>query len=58
MEPHSIEKDTPVFLYLGGESEETSADLKNGFYGEISTKAKALRVLLEHRFYGKSIPTQ
>jgi hypothetical protein len=50
--------DSPVFLYIGGESELSASSLLEGFCAEITQKAQALRVGLEHRFYGKSIPTK
>ncbi|KAF7490169.1 Putative serine protease K12H4.7 [Sarcoptes scabiei] len=50
--------DAPVFLQLGGEGEANPVWLKEG---QVATNYgphfKALLLLLEHRYYGKSFPT-
>ena len=47
-----------MFLHIGGESEQSAKAMHFGFFYQISKQAKALRVNLEHRFYGKSRPTE
>lgn len=51
--------DAPVFLQLGGEGEANPVWLKEG---QVATNYgphfKALLLLLEHRYYGKSFPTR
>ncbi|CAG2108608.1 unnamed protein product [Medioppia subpectinata] len=48
----------PVFLMISGESEAGTFWLTNMTYmGEIAPKFGALAVVLEHRYYGKSVPT-
>jgi len=47
----------PVFVYVGGEDELVSGYLAGGEIVELAKKYKALLLGLEHRFYGKSMPT-
>eukprot|EP00794_Sanderia_malayensis_P019886 gene19886-21827_t len=47
----------PVFVYVGGEEELFSGYLLGGEIVELAQKYKALLLGLEHRFYGKSVPT-
>ena len=48
----------PIFLMIGGEGPISAADLDaSNFMAYLATEHKALQVTLEHRFYGKSIPT-
>lgn len=50
---------SPIFLQLGGEGEASAVWLKEG---QIATNYgphyQALQILLEHRYYGQSRPTQ
>ncbi|CAG2113212.1 unnamed protein product, partial [Medioppia subpectinata] len=48
----------PVFLMISGEDEVSSIWLTNATYmGELAQKYGALAVILEHRYYGRSVPT-
>ncbi|CAG2100981.1 unnamed protein product [Medioppia subpectinata] len=48
----------PVFLMIGGEGEADTSRLSNATYmGQMTKKYSALAVVLEHRYYGKSMPT-
>ncbi|CAG2100980.1 unnamed protein product [Medioppia subpectinata] len=48
----------PVFLMISGESFASPIWVSNATYmGEMAKKYGALAVVLEHRYYGKSIPT-
>lgn len=49
----------PVFVFIGGEGEESCSRLTSRMYVfELAEQHRALMVDVEHRFYGKSIPTQ
>ncbi|CAF0704571.1 unnamed protein product [Brachionus calyciflorus] len=48
----------PVFLMIGGEGEENPIWMKKGNWVVLAQKYNALLVMLEHRFYGKSRPTE
>ncbi|XP_065055370.1 thymus-specific serine protease-like [Rhopilema esculentum] len=47
----------PVFVYVGGEDELVPGYLAGGEIVELAQKYKALLLGLEHRYYGKSMPT-
>lgn len=47
----------PIFLILGGEWEISPWLLQNSLVTELATENKGYVFYLEHRFYGKSIPT-
>ena len=46
----------PVFLFVGGEDEANPYYVADGFMAQMANETKALAVMLEHRFYGKSQP--
>ncbi len=49
----------PIFVFIGGEGEESCSRLTSRMYVfELAQQHRALLVDVEHRFYGKSIPTQ
>ncbi|XP_029472071.1 putative serine protease K12H4.7 isoform X2 [Rhinatrema bivittatum] len=48
----------PVFLMIGGEGPANPAWMVSGTWLRYAEKLKALCLLLEHRFYGKSHPTE
>jgi hypothetical protein len=48
----------PVFLMIGGEGEATSKWMHKGAWIQYAQKFGALCFQLEHRFYGKSRPTE
>ena len=50
--------DGPVFLMIGGEGEASPTWVVKGMWIEWARKFKALCFQLEHRFYGKSHPTE
>lgn len=47
----------PVFIMIGGEGEENPIWLTHGHWIDLAKEFKALCVMLEHRFYGNSRPT-
>lgn len=48
----------PIFVFIGGEGEESCTRLTDKMYlYQLAQQHKALLVNVEHRFYGKSIPT-
>lgn len=48
----------PVFVYIGGEAEESCRTLTSGLYMyTLAQQHKALLINVEHRFYGLSYPT-
>jgi hypothetical protein len=48
----------PIFVFIGGEGEESCSRLTNKMYlFQLAAEHRALLVNVEHRFYGKSIPT-
>ena len=48
----------PIFLYIGGEGEESCYTLTGGLYMyNLAQEHKALMIDVEHRFYGESYPT-
>ena len=49
----------PVFVFIGGEWEESCYSLKNGsmYIYDLAEEHQGLLVDVEHRFYGKSFPT-
>lgn len=48
----------PVFIMIGGEGEENPIWMENGQWINFAKQYKALCVMLEHRYYGKSRPTE
>jgi hypothetical protein len=48
----------PVFIMIGGEGEENPIWMENGQWINFAKQYKALCVMLEHRYYGKSRPTK
>ena len=50
--------DGPVFLMIGGEGEATAKWMKKGAWIHYAKQFGALCFQLEHRFYGKSHPTE
>lgn len=48
----------PVFLMIGGEGEATAEWMVKGAWIQYAKEHKALCFQLEHRFYGKSRPTE
>lgn len=48
----------PVFLMIGGEGEATAKWMKKGAWIRYAKQFGALCFQLEHRFYGKSHPTE
>jgi len=49
----------PIFLYIGGEGPETGRSLTDRLYMySLAQEHQALMVDLEHRYYGKSYPTE
>lgn len=48
----------PVFLMIGGEGEATAGWMVKGAWVQYAKEHKALCFQLEHRFYGKSHPTE
>ncbi|VEN34992.1 unnamed protein product, partial [Callosobruchus maculatus] len=53
----SAEKDV-AFLFIDGESESSEDFIKSGEWVESAKKFNASLFLLEHRYFGKSIPTE
>mmetsp|Transcript_7596 Transcript_7596/g.12623 ORF Transcript_7596/g.12623 Transcript_7596/m.12623 type:complete len:501 (-) Transcript_7596:426-1928(-) len=50
--------DFPVFVYIGGEGEESCSRLTDHMYAyDLAKKHQALLVDVEHRYYGESYPT-
>ncbi|XP_054156708.1 putative serine protease K12H4.7 [Oppia nitens] len=47
----------PVFLYLDGESEAMDFIITDGAVAKYAEQFNALAIDLEHRYYGKSVPT-
>nr|XP_023027502.1 putative serine protease K12H4.7 [Leptinotarsa decemlineata] len=47
-----------VFLFIEGEGEENGYFTRVGFMAEYAAEIKALCFSLEHRYYGKSLPTE
>lgn len=52
------EKRNVAFLMIGGEGEATDVWMTNGQWVEYAKEFKAILFQLEHRFYGKSHPTE
>ncbi|CAF1056141.1 unnamed protein product [Brachionus calyciflorus] len=52
------QKNGPVFLMIGGEGQANPIWMKKGNWFVLAQKYNALLVMLEHRFYGKSHPTE
>lgn len=51
-------EDFPVFVYIGGEGEESCSRLTNRMYAyDLAQQHQALLVNVEHRYYGQSYPT-
>jgi len=51
-------KNAPIFVFIGGEGEESCARLGPKMYMyDLAQKHGALMVNVEHRFYGESMPT-
>ncbi|XP_053565946.1 LOW QUALITY PROTEIN: putative serine protease K12H4.7 [Bombina bombina] len=50
--------DGPVFLMIGGEGEANKAWMTSGTWLTYAEKFGAFCLMLEHRFYGKSHPTE
>jgi Serine carboxypeptidase S28 len=48
----------PIFLMIGGEGEATAKWMKKGAWIHYAEEFGALCFQLEHRFYGKSHPTE
>lgn len=53
-------KGAPIFVFIGGEGEESCKRLESGslYMYELAKEHNALMVDVEHRFYGKSLPTK
>lgn len=48
----------PIFVYIGGEGQESCARLTNKMYAfDLAKEHNALLVNVEHRYYGESYPT-
>ena len=51
--------DSPIFVYIGGEGEESCRANQPGlFWYDLAKTYQALLVTVEHRFYGESYPTE
>lgn len=51
-------KNYPIFVFIGGEGEEKCTRLTNRMYVyQLAQEHKALLLDVEHRFYGRSLPT-
>lgn len=48
----------PIFLMIGGEGEATAKWMVQGAWIQYAKEHNALCFQLEHRFYGKSHPTE
>jgi hypothetical protein len=48
----------PIFLMIGGEGEATAKWMHKGAWIEYAKEVGALCFQLEHRYYGKSHPTE
>mgnify|MGYP001549627544 CR=1 FL=1 len=48
----------PVFLMIGGEGEANPKWMTDGYWLTYAKKYGAFCTMLEHRYYGKSHPTQ
>ncbi|XP_054770679.2 putative serine protease K12H4.7 [Lytechinus pictus] len=48
----------PVFLMIGGEGEANPVWMVDGAWVEYAKEMNAFLIMLEHRFYGKSHPTE
>ncbi|CAG2104830.1 unnamed protein product [Medioppia subpectinata] len=57
MDDSNHETDGPVFLMIEGEGAAQSSWVTFSFMAQMAQKYGALAVSLEHRYYGKSIPT-
>lgn len=53
-----LKDDGPVFLIVGGLHEIFSIDLQSSAWIELAKETGALLLCLEHRYYGKSQPTE
>lgn len=53
-----LKKNGPIFIMIGGEWEISKGFLQSGLMHEIATTYGALMYYTEHRFYGKSRPTE
>jgi len=51
-------KDGPVFLMIGGEGPISDKWMYSGAWIEYAEEFNALCLQLEHRYYGKSHPTE
>ncbi|EDV43385.2 uncharacterized protein Dana_GF16548 [Drosophila ananassae] len=47
---------SPIFIYLGGESEQLPSRISSGLWVDIAKQHNGTIVATEHRFYGKSTP--
>lgn len=51
--------DSPIFVYIGGEAEESCRANQPGLYWyDLAKEHQALLITVEHRFYGESYPTE
>jgi hypothetical protein len=48
----------PIFLMIGGEGEATAKWMTQGAWIEYAKHLNAMCFQVEHRFYGKSQPTE
>lgn len=48
----------PIFIYVGGEWEISAPWIQAGRFYDIAKEVGAFLVYTEHRYYGKSRPTE
>jgi len=48
----------PIFLHIGGEQEISHHWMVSGAWVEYAQKFNAMCFQLEHRYYGRSFPTE
>lgn len=49
-------RDAPIFIIIGGQNEILETDLSNSYPTDITRELYGFVFILEHRYYGRSIP--
>lgn len=58
MNSNYFKNEGPIFLMIGGEGEISSKWMYSGAWIDYAKEFNALCLQLEHRYYGKSHPTE
>lgn len=53
-----FEEGGPIFIYIGGEWSIAASTIQSGIFVDIAKEHKGILFYTEHRFYGKSKPTE